>query len=180
MQHVFHRFEEKSFVFSMRSLRVGTSIAYQSSAYEQHYDVDELIDARHYIGRAWYVQITLQQRYIKRIAQGNSLYYHGEQRGFRMAERQREGDRNHHGNRRMSNKEFRRKKYAALALALSCDGDLFRSFPCSFLFRYSKINRFFLCEIGSSMRERLFFDQEISDRSRVQCIAGSGLAHVER
>jgi hypothetical protein len=53
MQHVFHRFEEKTFVFSLRSLRVGTSIAYQSSAYQQQQNVDELIDARRYMGGAW-------------------------------------------------------------------------------------------------------------------------------
>jgi hypothetical protein len=30
------------------------------------------------------------------------------------------------------------------------------------------------------LRETFFFDQEISDGSRVQRIAGSGLVHVER
>jgi hypothetical protein len=73
MQHVFHRFEEKSFVFCMRSSTVGTSIAYQSSAYEQRHDVDELSDARQSIERACYLQITLKACCIKQHAQGNSL-----------------------------------------------------------------------------------------------------------
>jgi hypothetical protein len=53
-------------------------------------------------------------------------------------------------------------------------------FHLPYLFDTRKINRFFLCEIGSPLRETLFFDQEISDGSRVQRIAGSGLVHVER